>query len=201
MNKSNIIARKLDTFIKWCFRFMLGATILCVPILIVTAIILKIDPNYTNEIMNTFTFGNLEFYVKEDMIPSTNFAIAYILTMGEILLMCAITICICFKILRNIFKPIIAGEPFHTTIFLNLKKLGWISIIFGIISGSFSIVESLVLYYGYDLGTILINENITKVMPQFTFELDFILVSAVIFLLSYIFKYGAQLQQQVDETL
>ncbi len=201
MNKSNLIARKLDTFIKWSFRFVLGATILCVPILIVTAIILKTDPNYTNEIMNTFTFGNLEFYVKEDMIPSTNFAISYILTMGGILLLCAITSCICFKFLRNIFKPIIAGEPFHTTIFLNLKKLGGISIIFGLVSGVFSVVESLVLYYGYDLETILVNENITKVVPQFTFELDFIIVAAVIFLLSYIFKYGAQLQQQVDETL
>ncbi len=201
MNKSNLIARKLDTFIKWCFRVMLGATILYVPILIVTAIILKIDPSYTNNIMNTFTFGNLEFYVKENIIPSTNFAITYILTMGGILLVCAITSCMCFKILRNIFKPIIAGEPFHTAIFLNLKKLGWISIIFGLISSVFSVVESLVLYYGYDLGTILVNENITKVVPQFTFKLDFILVSAVIFLLSYIFKYGAQLQQQVDETL
>ncbi len=201
MNKSNLIARKLDTFIKWCFRVMLGATILCVPILIVTVIILKIDPNYTNEIMNTLTFGNLEFFVKEGVIPSTNFAITYILTMGGILLLCAITSCVCFKIIRNILKPIIAGEPFHTTIFLNLKKLGWISIIFGLVSGVFSVVESLVLYYGYDLGTILVNENITRVVPQFTFELDFILVSAVIFLLAYIFKYGAELQQQVDETL
>lgn len=201
MDKSHLIARRLDTVLKWLFRAAIAAIALCVPIFIVSAVILRIDPTFANELMGTVLLGSLELTVADGALPGASFATVYLLMTLAFFLLCAGTACVCLKLLRSILKPMIEQQPFHASVCMDLKKLGWANLIFGIGTACFSIIETIVLYHGYHLDTLLLNEHITKIAPQFHFDLNFILISAVLFLLSYIFKYGATLQQQVDETL
>ena len=201
MDKSSLFAGRLDTVLKWLFRAAVAAIVLCVLIFIVSVVILRIDPTFANDIMNTVFLSNVRLSVTDSAIPSATFATVYLLVDLAFFLLSAGVSCVCLKLLRNILKPMIEQRPFHTSVSQNLKKLGWSSFILGIGYGCFSAVETIVVYHGYGLDTLLLNEYITKAVPQFSFNLDFVIVSAVLFLLSYIFKYGAQLQQQVDETL
>jgi hypothetical protein len=201
MSKSSLFARKLDSVLKWLFRAAVAAILLCVLVFVVSVVILRIDPSFAKEIMNTVFLSNLSLSVTDSAIPSASFATVYLLIDLAFFLLSAGISCVCLKLLRNILKPMIEQQPFHASVSQNLKKLGWSSLVLGIGYGCFSAVETMVLYRGYNLDTLLLNEYITKVVPQFRFNLDFVLVAVVLFLLSYIFKYGEQLQQQVDETL
>lgn len=53
----------------------------------------------------------------------------------------------------------------------------------------------------YDLPGLLLNEHITNVGINYSFDLTFVVSSAVLLLLSYVFSYGAKLQELSDETL
>mgnify|MGYP003558602748 CR=1 FL=1 len=53
----------------------------------------------------------------------------------------------------------------------------------------------------FDLEKIISSEAISKIEHNYTLDLGFVLVFAVIMFLSYIFSYGQRLQQESDETL
>ena len=59
----------------------------------------------------------------------------------------------------------------------------------------------IILYRVYDLGTVFLNEHIVSCMPEFNLDMSFAAVFAVLYLLSYVFRYGEELQKQSDETL
>ena len=73
------------------------------------------------------------------------------------------------------------------------------------IYGIYNNISAFIIYPFYldytNLKTLLLAGNVLNVTSTFTFDFNFILLSAVIYLLSYIFRYGAQLQQLSDETL
>lgn len=104
-------------------------------------------------------------------------------------------------LLRGILKPMKQGQPFQSTIGTNLKKLGWLSLVGGGVLSALQLAMARLVVHGYDLKHLLVNDKISDVTCKFTFDAGFLLVAAVCFLLSYIFTYGAQLQQLSDETL
>ena len=53
----------------------------------------------------------------------------------------------------------------------------------------------------YDLPSLLISEKIVHVDGMFRVDLTFLVYWAILLLLSYVFRYGEQLQQLSDETL
>ena len=52
-----------------------------------------------------------------------------------------------------------------------------------------------------DLHLLLLSEKITPVNFRYKIELGFLLVCAILLLLSYVFRYGEELQRLSDETL
>lgn len=105
------------------------------------------------------------------------------------------------KLIRNILKPMKQGLPFHSAVSGSLKKLGWLSLFGGIVTNGVSILAQNLIVRGFNLTELFTSEVITKVTFNYSFDLTFLLVAAGLFLLSYIFHYGAQLQQLSDETL
>ena len=53
----------------------------------------------------------------------------------------------------------------------------------------------------FDLPALLISEKITHVGGMFHVDLSFLVYWAILMLLSYVFRYGEQLQLLDDETL
>ena len=100
-----------------------------------------------------------------------------------------------------ILDPISQGQPFHDTISTQLKSLAVLTLILGVTLNLFGIVEFVFTTFVYDLPGLLISEKITHVETNFTLDVSFLICSGILLLLSYIFRYGAELQQLSDETL
>ena len=105
------------------------------------------------------------------------------------------------KLIRNILKPMIKGQPFHACVSANLKKMGWLTLFGGIAFNVVKILMQMALVHGFNLSALLSNDSITLVTFNYSFDVTFLLITAVLFLMSYIFSYGTQLQQLSDETL
>nr|MCR5372345.1 hypothetical protein [Solobacterium sp.] len=83
----------------------------------------------------------------------------------------------------------------------SLKRLGWIVIAGGILSGALETFSSGFLWEAYDFTKIFNMDLVTGWTYHASFDLSFIAVAFVLFLLSYVFSYGEELQREADETL
>ena len=106
-----------------------------------------------------------------------------------------------FKYIREILVPMKEGNPFHKNTAGNIRKLAWIQLSMGLISNivkSVAIHAAVVQWHLMELGHM---EGIKKVSINMDGNLNFVLIFFGLLLLSYIFNYGASLQQLSDETL
>ena len=93
------------------------------------------------------------------------------------------------------------GKPFESAVSDKLKKLSFITLIGGGVLSVAKLVGEVVLCKMYDLESIFLNENIISCTAEFNLDMTFLLAFGVLYLLSYIFRYGEELQKQSDETL
>lgn len=203
MNKLSNTAKKLDTL----FRILhILLTILMVfaivgICIIGAAFLFQLDPNQIGTAYYSLDLGFLELEVAPQYAPDTSL----------ILIQAAITLALgfvnalfgrkCVQLIREIFQPMIEGAPFSSLVTGNLKKLGKLTIVMGVILNVLNIADHAMLIFLLKLPTLLIGNTVTHVSANFTFDFTFLIISGVFFLLSYIFQYGEELQQLSDETL
>ncbi len=97
-------------------------------------------------------------------------------------------------IIRRILQPMKEGRPFEKTCSLELAKLAWVSVLFAVVYLVLTNVGKALILHFLQVDTRLVN-------PGISIDLTFFIVAAVLFLVSYIFEYGEELQQLSDETL
>ena len=93
------------------------------------------------------------------------------------------------------------GQPFHSQMSAQLKRLGWLNIALGVLNNAGSVFFYGNLIPGYDLDALFLGSPIVSYEIHTQFDIEFLLWSAIMFLLSYVFKHGWELQQLSDETL
>lgn len=203
MNKMQNTARKLDIFFKIIqVVFTVGAVAALVGLSIIGAFFLfKLSPDQVGTGYNALDLGFLELELANNIVPNKS----------NILLIAAVDLVMGFiailvgkqsiKCIRNILQPMTEGLPFHGAVSSNLKKLAVLEIALGLIWNVMETVNCALMMYCYDLETLLVSEKITHVNIMLDFDLTFIAIAAVLLLLSYVFRYGEQLQQLSDETL
>lgn len=101
------------------------------------------------------------------------------------------------RIIRRILAPMKDGQPFSQGISGEFRKLGWLVIGYGIVYNLFDLVAKTTL------AVRLISSEAEYPALGIEHHLDptFIIIAFVLFLCSYIFRYGEELQQLSDETL
>lgn len=92
-------------------------------------------------------------------------------------------------------------KPFDAVVGTNLRKLAKLSINLGILYNIIILSEQIMTVFVYDLPDLLLSEKITHIGGMFTLDLTFVVYWAFLMLLSYVFRYGEELQQLSDETL
>ena len=102
--------------------------------------------------------------------------------------------------IREILKPMTEEKPFDSIVSTNLKKLAKLSITIGILWNVIMLTEQIGVFL-YGLPQLLLSEKITHVSSMFQVDLSFLIYWAILMLLSYVFRYGQELQQLSDETL
>ena len=107
----------------------------------------------------------------------------------------------CVLRIRDILSPMKEGAPFHAAVGENLKKLAIHALELGVIINCMRMMGQAFVVHGYQLQQLLVSENILKVTFHYSFDLGFLLIAAVLYLLSCVFRYGQDLQKLSDETL
>lgn len=203
MNNLSNTARKLDKVLEIAHIVFGALAIACIVgvALIAVAYVLKLDPNMIGTGYENFDIGFLELTVAESFAPDK----------WLVLLQAAITLAVSCRLMydarrgvgyvREILLPMKEEKPFDSIVSTNLKKLAKLSIHLGILGNIILLSEQIMTVFVYDLPGLLISEKITHVGGMFNLDLTFVVYWAILLLLSYVFRYGEELQQLSDETL
>ena len=203
MNNLSNTAKKLDKILEIAY-IVLGAMsvgfIVCAA-LIAVAYIFKLDPSMIGTAYENFDIGFLELTVAEDYVPNK----------WLVLLQAVISLLVGSRLMydgrrgvgyiREILLPMKEEKPFDSIVSTNLKKLAKLSITLGILYNIIILSEQIMTAFVYDLPQLLISEKIVHVDGMFQVDLTFLVCWAALLLLSYVFRYGEELQQLSDETL
>ncbi len=112
-----------------------------------------------------------------------------------------IAVSVICRLLGRIIAPMKDGRPFEPGVDRDLRKIGWVVLAAGTVWQVAGCVLNLLLIRSYPMEQIFSSDAISGIEYTFVFDLGFVLIACAIFLLSYIFTYGQQLQQESDETL
>jgi len=197
MEKIGKIAKNLDLIA----RVVYTVCSVFVWVLPITAVLLLIfgeqviaDGTYT------VTLGMLTLEFAEEYMPfeAVKFrVIAGLLSVAVLL----VFVCWFIRVIQSVLEPMKEGKPFESAVSDKLKKLSFITLIGGGVLSVAKLVGEIVLCKMYDLESIFLNENIISCTAEFNLDMTFLLAFGVLYLLSYIFRYGEELQKQSDETL
>ena len=203
MNNLSTTAKRLDKVFE-ITHIVLGAlAIACVVgvALIAAAYVLKWDPAQIGTGYESIEVG----FLKLDLAP------AYAPDRWLVLLQTAITLLVSCRLfydgrrgvgyIREILRPMTEEKPFDCVVSTNLKKLAKLSINLGILFNILKLSGQIMAIFVYDLPGLLISDKITHVGAMFSVDLTFLVYWAILLLLSYVFRYGQELQQLSDETL
>ena len=203
MNNLSSTAKKLDKVFEIAhivFGALAIASIVGVA-LIAVAYFLKFDPTFIGTNYEKFDIGFLELEVAPAFAPNR----------WLILAQAAFTLLVSCRLfydarrgvgyVREILQPMTESKPFASIVSANLKKLAKLSITLGILVNVIILAEQIMTVFVYDLPGLLISEKISHVTGMFKIDLTFLIYWAILSLLSYVFRYGEELQQLSDETL
>ena len=198
MKKMSTTAKVLSVLAK----IIMIMSIVCGSILVVAAIVLLfMDASIFEGSTADLILGSVSFTVTPESAP--DFVLAKWQSFG-ILISAAVMVffgAYFMKTARKALKPVSEQNPFDAAVYTNIKKLGIQTIVFGVIMQLIMAAVEISTLAIYDFDKLFINEYITAYDLDMSFDGSFVIVAIVLFMLSGVFKYGAELQKQSDETL
>lgn len=200
MEKLMKTSKTVDTILKVVYKILQVAGIILFVSIGICVVAQFVDKLPMVE-LTSVSVSDVELTFKEPMmIDSANALIEMVVTLVLALLVIAIT-CYMIKQLRNVLAPMMEGQPFNGTVSGNIKKLGIAVIVSGLVLDVAESVMSNFAFYMYDIAELILSDNINKITVNSEISLDSVLIGVLVILLSYVFRYGEELQQQADETL
>lgn len=125
-----------------------------------------------------------------------------VLAIGALLLAVQFVISwVLVKVLRNLIAPMKEGQVFDESVCKSIRTLAIYVLVGGLLSEIIAVAERIVAVSVFDISSFFNPEVIINTAYNFEIDGTCVVYAAVIYLLSYIFKYGLELQTQVDETL
>ncbi len=170
-------------------------------VLIAAAALLFLKEVPAEVFTTSLSLGNVSLQLAEGVVsvPVLQKISSAVLAAASVLLLMSIY---GLGIIRNILKPMRDGRPFDTEISVSLRRLGFLVLFGGILSQLLGAAIT-----RYMLGTAAVLQQILKegvvtgITYRYSFSLEFLITALILFLMSYVFRYGEELQQEVDETL
>ena len=105
------------------------------------------------------------------------------------------------RLTLEILAPMKEGRPFEASAPESLRKIALWVLIGGAALQVVGIVERVILVQAFPMDAIFASAAVGKVEYVFGMDFGFMVLGAVILLLSYVFSYGKELQRLSDETL
>ena len=203
MNNLRKTASVLDTvmnILSVCIKIAAVALLVGL-VLLAAGYLFDLPPQMVGTGNASIEIGFVTFTVAEPYLPDYRTVWAQVAMELFLTFLCLIPAHFIVKSIRAILCPMKAGEPFRNDVSLHLNKIARYVCALGIGMNLAVIISNILLTKAFDLHLLLLSERISRVEFMFTFDFSFLLVSGILLLLSYVFRYGEELQQLSDETL
>ena len=198
MKKIQKTAKILDVALSILFWICVGASVLSIVLNFVAVLI-----PYTPEgviLSESIRFGELSFVLAPGSL-SYDLERPLILSGAVAIMGGLIFACFVLRLIRNILRPMKEARPFDDNVPGNIKRLSFIALFGGAAVSAVSLYLESIFFKTYNLQSLFLSDTVTSCTVNYTYNFDFLLVAAALYLLSLIFQYGAELQRQSDETL
>jgi hypothetical protein len=200
MEKLMKTSKTMDNILKIAYKLLQVAGIILIVSIGICIVAQFVDKLPMAE-LTSVSVSDVELTFKEPMmVDSATAVIEMVVTLVMALLVIGITGYM-IKRLRDVLAPMMVGQPFNGTVSKSIKNLGIAVIVNGLVIDIAESVMSNMAFYMYDIAELILSDNISKITVNSEINLDGILAGVFVIMLSYVFRYGEQLQQQADETL
>jgi len=201
LQKAASTAKKLGNLFKALQKIVFICTIVLLCVLSVLTIAWKIDPTTViGTGFNQIDIGPVSLTLAPEHTPDTAQVLIYIWLCTAVWVLFAGAVYTALRYVRQMLEPIANGQPFDRQVSDSLKNLAYTSLVLGAVDNLGNLMETLSVSF-FGLNKLLTGSAITAVTTEFSFDLTFVIGFFILMLLSYIFSYGAALQQLSDETL
>lgn len=201
MNKLSKTAKKLDSFCKFFYWLILIVNGAALVLVFLGIALLGQHPNMTQFLTPSLAFGSIRLTLAAGSLPASHLIASHLSATLLLSVAYLVIFLVMLRSVRNILAPLIRCEPFHQTVAVNTKKLAKLAILYGIVVNVSALLDAAVFYHGYEIPSLLVSDKIAAVSVNYSVDLSFLLIAAVLYLLSFVFRYGEELQQLSDETL
>lgn len=151
--------------------------------------------------MSKITVGTLTMELYDNAMPAQSFQIqTTLIGMAAAAIIC-LMVFFGLRIVKDILSPMKEGRPFEHSVSLDIRKLGLLVLFGGIVGQGAMFATNFMWIHNLDLMTFFNREVVKSITINNSFSLSFVFITLLLFLLSYVFEYGWQLQQESDETL
>lgn len=168
---------------------------------LVFAVLAMIVPIPLSSIMDTSEFslelGSVKLFYAPDSVPENSRVVVVFTLLHALLQM--VFLWIGLGLMMKIFEPMAQGRPFAGAD--TLRKLAWVYLGFSIGDAVLGYAVEVMQYTAFQIPELLVGGKIVGCTLETVIDVKFLAVFAVLMLLSYVFRYGEELQRQDDETL
>lgn len=169
--------------------------------IIAVGVIFDLPPHMIGTGFQNAELGNMTISVAEDQMPAISVILGKTAVEIALTLLCLLIARKMVACIREILAPMKNGAPFHTGISSNLKTLAIHTCIIGVAMNLQDILSNTLTMMAYDLANVIVNDQVTHIAISNVFDLSFLFIAGILLLLSYVFRYGEELQQLSDETV
>lgn len=194
--KSSVV---IDRILKIIQGFMVAGVI-------VAAIFIPLTAILGDKIIadaSTVEFGTLSLALPgnfRDFLDMGSIKLSIIVMLVSALITCAVA-WYCLKKLREIMVPMKDGRPFEAGVGSQIRRLAFTVLIGGGIAEVCRTVANAFEVKAYDLSKLFNPDVVKGISFDYDISLWFVIVALVLLFVSYIFRYGEDLQRESDETL
>lgn len=182
-------------------KILKGAAAVCSVICLVFAVLTLFLGEKIVARANLVSLGPLRLTLRDGSLLLNESALKIGLTISLVFAATSLAICIYgIKLIRKVLEPMKEGRPFDKGISETIKKLAWVALIGGAIIQICESITKIAEIKAYDFAAFF-SGTVTGLSFNGMIDCGFIVTACVLFLLSYVFRYGEELQQESDETL
>jgi len=202
MEKLMSISKKLDTFFKVMQKVVIIGMAVAVLVTAVLTVANAVNPNAViGEDFHIVDIGPLTIELAPELAPDNATILAYVWVVLLLGAVSAALVYYAFGLIRRILRPMSQGQPFDADVSRSLRRMSYISLALGVVRNAGAMIETAAAVKAFDLAAIADGGAVQSITANYTFDLSFLVLFFVLILMSYIFRYGSELQQLSDETL
>jgi len=199
------IAKGLDTvlFIIWVVVIVVAAAGACASLIIAAAANRVADAINTGSGSFSITSGAMNLWIGDFSVTAGDLR-AFALSLALVCVAALVLVLIVIRLARGILSDMKQGRPFSENMPILIRRIAHVVFACAFLVPLMQLIPSYFLFALFGIGeSVTVSPSVVDAQLTITYSPDILalLISFVVYLLSFVFAYGAKLQQESDETL